>query len=858
VTLHRFDSPGSPTTPPPDRTPRPRYPRRPLLVPLGYLAIGLVWLLGASLILPALTGDVGPSDLAEALGDLALFAVGVGIAAAYELRYRASIRRAFDEREASERRFRAIFESSPALIVLVDATGIIREINERVRAMLGYEPDELIGRPVEAIVPDESAELHVDLRQALGDHPVDRLLGSGRHLAVRRKDGTSMPAEIALSAIELDGALTFVATVVDISERERAAEELRQREESFRSMFESNPLPMWVFDPETLAFLAVNDAAVARYGYSRDAFLGMRITDIRPAEDVDALLADVRTSGEGMRAPGRWRHQLRSGKVIDVEIDTHTLTFEGRPGRLVVARDVTEETRALAELQNSEERFRQVAEGIGECFWLRDLPGGELVYVSPAFETIWGRPRSSITTASPLLEHVSPDDAARVMEAVDELDRVEWEAPLELRITLPDGSVRWIRSRRFPIADATGAIRRVAGVAQDVTAERTLADRLRQVEKMEAIGQLTAGIAHDFNNVLTAIRGYAELVSDATPEGDPRAGDLAEIESAADRATGLIDKLLAFTRQQVLQPRVLDLAAFLATLSPLVQRLVGEDITLEVVGTDGLGRVRVDPVQIEQVMLNLAANARDAMPNGGRLTIETANVTLDANYVKQHPYVPPGRYVSLTIADSGEGMEPATVDRAFEPFFTTKGLGKGTGLGLATVYGVVKQSHGHVEIYSERGLGTTIKIFLPRVDAAAEPPAEPAVAPKDYHGTETILAAEDDPAIRALTVRALSDLGYRVLAAGSGPEALDLAAATPGEIDLLVTDVVMPGMSGYDLAARLRELRPALRVLYVSGYTENGVARHGIMAGEMAFLPKPFTIEALGRGVRAALDRPDG
>lgn len=855
MTRPRLRSRESETTASRDQPPRPRYPPRPLRIPLAFLLIALAWLVGTSLAIPALTGEVGPSHIANLIGDVVLFVVGISIAATFELRYRAAIRRAFDEREASERRFRAIFESSPALLVVVDAAGAILEINERVQAMLGYAADELIGRPVEAIVPDESGDVHVALRQAFGNQPADRPLGSGRHLAVRRKDGTSVAAEIALSAIQLDGVMTFLATIVDISERERAAAELRRREESFRTLFESNPLPMWVFDPETLAFLAVNDAAVAKYGFSREEFLGMRISDIRPAADVDALLADVRAPGEGMRPAGRWRHRLKSGELIDVDIDAHTLTFEGRPGRLVVARDVTKEREALAELENSEERFRQIAEGIDECFWLRDLPGGELVYVSPAFETIWGRPRSSITTASPLLEHVSPDDAARVMEAVDELDRVDWEVPLEERIMLPDGSVRWIRSRRFPIADAAGVIRRIAGVAQDVTAEKTLADRLRQVEKMEAIGQLTAGIAHDFNNVLTAIRGYAELVSDATPDGDPRVSDLAEIQSAADRATGLIDKLLAFTRQQVLQPRVLDLDAFLDTLSPLVQRLVGTDVKLEVVRANGLGRVRVDPVQIEQILLNMASNARDAMPGGGRLTIETANVTLDAEYVRQHPYVPAGRYVSLTVADTGVGMDPATVGRAFEPFFTTKGPGRGTGLGLATVYGVVKQSGGHVEIYSERGLGTTIKIYLPRVDTAAEPPMEPVAIPRDIHGSETILVVEDEPAIRALAVRALSDLGYRVLAASSGQDAMELARATAGEIHLLVTDIVMPEMGGHELAGRLRELRPELAVLYVSGYTENGVARHGIMVGEMAFLPKPFTIEALGRKVREVLDR---
>ena len=837
------------------QTSHPGYPPRPLIVPLGYLAIGLVWLLGATLVLPALTGELGPNEFAEGLGDLALFAAGVAIAGAYELRYRATIRRAFDEREASESRLRAIFESSPALVVVVDVAGTILEVNKRAEAILGYRPDELVGRPVQAMVPDGSADLHADLRRALGDHPADRPLGHGRHLAVRRKDGSSLPAEIALNTIELDGGSGIVATIVDISERERVAAELSRREENFRALFESNPLPMWVFDPETLAFLAVNDAAIAKYGYSSEDFLGMRISDIRPAEDVDALQAEVRTPGEGMRSTGRWRHLLKDGALIDVEIDTHTLIFEGRPARLVVARDVTKETRALAELQVSEERFRQIAESIRECFWLRDLPNGDLVYVSPAYEGIWGWPRPAITGPSPLLEHVHPDDVALVTEAVDDLDRVDWDVALEHRIVRPDGSVRWIRSRRFPITDTAGSIRRLAGVAQDVTAEKTLVDRLQQVEKMEAVGQLTAGIAHDFNNVLTAISGYAELVGDATPPGDPRISDIAEIQSAADRAAGLIDKLLAFSRQQVLQPRVLELRAFLSALSPLVQRLVGEDIRVEAISAEGLGRVRIDPVRIEQIVLNLASNARDAMPNGGTLTIETANATLDADYVKEHPYVPSGRYVALTITDTGGGMEPATVGRAFEPFFSTKEPGKGTGLGLATVYGVVKQSGGHVEIYSERGLGTTIKIYLPRVDTAAEPPAEPIAAPRDIHGSETILVVEDDPAIRALAMRTLSDLGYVVLVAASGPEAIDLAMAHGSEIDLLVTDVVMPRMSGLEVAGRLHEVRSEMAVLYVSGYTENSVARQGIMAGDMAFLPKPFTIEALGRKVREILDR---
>jgi len=404
-----------------------------------------------------------------------------------------------------------------------------------------------------------------------------------------------------------------------------------------------------------------------------------------------------------------------------------------------------------------------------------------------------------------------------------------------------------------PQKNSEGVLLGVIGVALDVTDRKELADQLRQSQKMQAVGELAGGVAHDFNNLLMVMKGHAQILLDRLPQESPLRQSVLQVEKAADRAASLTRQLLAFSRKQVLQPRVLDMNDVVAGMIKMFSRVIGENIEMAFLPGANLDRVKADPGQIEQVLLNLVVNARDAMPSGGRLTIETSNVELDNSYAAKHTSVEPGCYVMLTVTDTGCGMDAETQSRIFEPFFTTKEPGKGTGLGLATVYGVVKQSGGYIYVYSEVGHGTTFKIYLPRVMEEADKGTLHGEPDKLPTGTETILFVEDEQSVRELVRDYLTGAGYKVLEAHDGIQALEVAAKHAGPIHLLISDVVMPHMSGRELAVRLVSKRPELKVLFISGYTDDTVVRHGVLEGDMAFLQKPFNLKSLAQRIREVL-----
>jgi signal transduction histidine kinase len=407
-----------------------------------------------------------------------------------------------------------------------------------------------------------------------------------------------------------------------------------------------------------------------------------------------------------------------------------------------------------------------------------------------------------------------------------------------------------------PLVDESGRVLGVASLAQDLTERVALEERLRQSQKMEAVGRLAGGVAHDFNNLLTVILGYAQILSDGVPMGSRLADSTGQIKSAAERAAGITRQLLAFSRKQVLSPRVINLNDTMMNLDSLLRRLIGEDIDVLTLPANDLGSVKADPGQIEQIIMNLALNARDAMPHGGKLTLETANTQLDESYATEHQPIAPGNYVMLAVSDTGTGMSPEVQTRIFEPFFTTKEVGKGTGLGLSTVYGIVKQSGGYIWVYSEPERGATFKIYFPRVDQVVETAGQDRRPSDAMRGTETILLVEDDPQLRQLSSSVLAHCGYKVLVASGPEEGLAIGEENHRDIRLLVTDVVMPGMNGRQLAERILKRSPKTRVLYISGYTNNAIVHYGVLDEGLWFLPKPFTLSALVAKVREVLDAP--
>ena len=881
-----------------------------------------------------------------------------------------------------------------------------------------------------------------------------------------------------------------------VSHRNKKTEKpLRTSAAPYRLLFEKNPQPMWVYDVKSLAFLAVNEAAVEHYGYSREEFLRMTTADIRPAEDLPALLESVAKSPEGIEKAGRWRHRQKNGSLIDVEITSHDLEWAGRPARLVAVEDITERKQAEEKLRQSQESYRLLVEQSPDAILVHRR--GTIIFANSSTAALFGASSADELLGRQHLDFVHPNDrdivkqriqefgsdlvsvrrnetrflsldgreiyaevaarsivyqgeaATQVMfsdvsqrkKAEEELrqsearlaaaqaiahvgdwswdiinDELTWSAemfriygvsagefdlkpvsvarlihpddvwlhekaasdllagklidPYEYRVVRPDGQERVVQvlggtvdrddgvpvrisgvvldvterkkaEERFykafhaspePITIATAAEGRyidvnesflrvtghqraevigrtsaeltfweraedrdtlieklnqdgsvrdleitfrtksgelrtaldsaelvdIAGqkcilaIFNDITEQRSLEKQLRQAQKMEAIGQLSGGIAHDFNNLLSVIIGYSEVLEESLPEGDPLHKNCQQIRKAGQSAASLTRQLLAFSRQQVLEPRVLDLNAVVVQVEKMLRRLIGEHIDLTTALSPTLGRVKADQGQIEQVIINLAVNARDAMPNGGKLTIETADTDLDQDYLQKHPLHTPGRYVLLTVSDTGVGMDAETQARIFEPFFTTKEIGRGTGLGLATVYGVVKQSGGFIWVYSELGHGTSFKIYLPRT-LESMGVERPSTSPQSLRGTETVLLVEDEEALREFTGTALTQSGYTVLTAERPDKAIEIASQHQGPIHVLLTDVIMPGMNGKALAENMFAIRPDIRVVYMSGYT--GFTHPGVVDSNVILLPKPFTREALLHKVREGLTR---
>jgi PAS domain S-box-containing protein len=888
-------------------------------------------------------------------------------------------------------------------------------------------------------------------------------------------------------------------------QRERGQAALRESEGRWRLLFERNPLPMWIFDIETLRFLAVNDAAVLQYGWAPSEFLSMTLKDIRPPEDVPALMEEVQEGRDTLHGGRVWRHRKKSGQLIHVDIASHSIPFDGRPARLVLAQDVTERLRAVQALRASEARWQRLFEASATGIAAARAEG-LFASANPAYCRLVQRPETAVT-GQPILAFTHPDDVPACQRELDRLAAGACETiTVDKRYLRPDGSVRWVRAAitmthgtdhserqfvavvhdidaqrkaeeglqrqhtlvqvagrlariggwevaKYPqqavrwtdelrvildippgetptvedgihmyppgsretiaaalqaclddgqpfdlllemqsargralhvrvigepqrdaagrihgaqgalidlsaqrqterqlrrqaalldaardaivvrdledritywslgaerlfgwstaeatghrapellaedevvvahareevlrrgewqavvqcrardgrplrvdvrltlLRDAAGAPEAVLAIKTDVTQRLALELQLQQAQRLEAVGQLTGGVAHDFNNLLTVIQGNAELlVEHLTDQAAlaPLAQMAQMVSTAALRGAELTQRLLAFARKQPLQPQSVDAHQLLAGMDALLRRTLPEDIELELVRAAGLWPMLADPVQVESAVLNLVLNARDAMPHGGKITLETANAWIDQDYAERHIDVLPGQYVLISVSDTGVGMSGAELTRAFEPFFTTKGVGKGTGLGLSMVYGFAKQSRGHVKLYSEPGQGTTARLYLPRADGVGVPAAAAAAnrTHGDLRGTATLLVVEDDDLVRRFATDLLRGLGYEVLAAENGVAALGLLRGRD-DVELLFTDVVMPGgMNGRQLADAALALRPHMKVLFTSGYTENAIVHHGRLDRGVYLLAKPYRAVDLARKLRAML-----
>jgi len=500
----------------------------------------------------------------------------------------------------------------------------------------------------------------------------------------------------------------------------------------------------------------------------------------------------------------------------------------------------------------AEERIRFAIEASRVGIWEADLQSG-VIRASEMLEALHGLlPGSFAGTIADFLERVETADRPAIEAAIQRAHAERTDVTAIYRTRWPDGTVRWISVSGRTVYDEAGRPIRAAGIGQDVTERVRLEEQYRQSQKMEAIGLLAGGIAHDFNNLLTAIEGYSMLMAEAMRPDDPQQAHLAEVRRAAERATALTRQLLAFGRRQILEPRVLDLRDSVRSMGPMLKRLIGENVDIVVTANANPARVKADPGQIEQVILNLAINARDAMPRGGMLTFDVSDARLTIADARSGATVVPGRYTLLTVSDTGQGMDAETQARVFEPFFTTKQKGKGTGLGLSTVYGIVKQSDGYIWVESTPGEGTRFSIYLPGVDQDVQP-AVPRPGNESLTGAETIFVVEDEESVRSLVRKALERYGYRVLTAATPNEAIELARTTQESIDLLISDVVLPQMSGRALADRILPSKPGTRLLFMSGYTDDAIVHHGVLDEGTPFIQKPFTPQALARKVRQVL-----
>jgi two-component system, cell cycle sensor histidine kinase and response regulator CckA len=674
----------------------------------------------------------------------------------------------------------------------------------------------------------------------------------GFEAPMRRPDGSTFEArETSRARDDEDGRTVLEGTIEDVSRRSRSDAQLRVSELRYRRLFETAKDGILLLDAESAEVVDVNPFLCELLGLAREEVLGRKIWELGPFRDAPASKVNFRHLQETTYI--RYDDlplECADGRTVAVEFVSNVYLVDQRKVIQCNIRLIEERKRGEEALRSSERLNRNLVEHLPLRILVKDRRS-VMLFCNTNYANDLGVTPAEVVGKDAFAFHPAEIAAAYHADDRDVMDHGTTKDIIEPYQV--DGEERWVHTLKVPYRDESGGVIGVLVVFEDVTAGKLLEKQLRQSQKLEGVGQLAAGIAHDFNNLLGIITGFGEMVHRKLGGDDPLKDKVAQILKASEQAAGLTRQLLAFGRKQVLQPRVLDLNAVVADMEVMLRRLLGEGVLLSTILDPELGSVRADLGQIEQVLVNLAANARDATAGGGRVTIETRNADVDDDYATAHPGTVPGPYVVLMVTDTGAGMDAPTQARIFEPFFTTKEVGKGTGLGLSTVYGIAEQSGGHVWVYSALGVGSTFKIHLPRVDERATG-GRPAERGPLARADETVLLVEDESALRELLEEALRGNGYEVIVARDGAEASRLAATHEGVIDVMVTDVIMPVMTGPKAVELIARTRPAMKVLYISGYSDEAVVRQGLIGPERAFINKPFGAEFLLRRVRDVLE----
>ena len=748
----------------------------------------------------------------------------------------------------SEYRFRTIADTAVNGMIIVDSRGTIDFFNRAAERLFGFTSGEAVGRNVTMLIPDRYRNAHragLERYRETGD---SRIIGKTVELDALRRDGTEFPIELSLGTWGPREAPFFSAIIRDVTERRHWEETLKESEEKFRAIFEGSKDGILLADVESKRLVTGNNAICDMLRYSPDEIRNLRVMDLHPeAEHPRVLDVFERQSRQELEVAMDLPVKRRDGSIFFAAIKSSPVTISGKRYMIGNFRDVTDRRKTEEALT----RLGMAVDQAAEAIVVTDTEG-IIEYVNPAFERITGYPREeAVGRGMRILKSGKHDDQFyKEMWAVLSKGEV-WRGRFINR--RKDGTLYDEEDTISPVRDASGKIVNFVAGKRDVTREVVLQSQVQTAQRMESVGTLAGGIAHDFNNALTGVIGFGGMLKKRLAADPKASADVDQILRSAERASTLTKHLLTFARRQVIEPVNLNMGKVVMDLSKLLRKGIAEHIEVKTSLREDLPSVFADPGQMEQVLMNLCLNARDAMPSGGRLLIRTDVAIADAEYVKAHPYVKEGRYVLLAVSDTGVGMDEKTVQRIFEPFFSTKGPEKGTGLGLSVVYGIVKQHNGFIHVSSELGKGTTFEIRLPAMDGKEDP----RTAPKEEQvrgGNETLLLAEDDEPVRMLAERILRESGYKVLAARNGEEAVNVFKENAGKINLAILDVMMPIKGGKEAGEEMRRADPAIKVIYTSGYAADTIHESFVLHAGVPFLQKPFGPGDLARKVREVLD----